>query len=302
MFDWGKLKLKGIWTFAAWDDDTNHVIFMEIQPNGNFEFYEIDGQDILLHWQKFEKYRKFMTEGSSGDKIEKLEGLVISDADDINQIFITDEISIPDLYKIEAILREVETELPENKQNGNELADIVEEFLQEPSDLDIEKFKLLSLELIKIGSQPISKGDFKSLIAQYLGTTRKVGDKDIDVSSTSEATRFRDYLLDQYQIRLKFPQDNQSKEDLFDASLNIKYFGETEKEAYYFVGDRREKVKFSFKDACHLRKIVAVDDSKLIFRQLLETMDVDFVRTGQSTVIPFPFKYIREYKSFGVAK
>ncbi|MEH2168213.1 MAG: hypothetical protein V7K41_16480 [Nostoc sp.] len=302
MFDWAKLQLKGIWTFAAWDEDTDHVIFMEIQPNGNFEFYEMDGQDILFNWQKFEKYRKFMTEDSSGDKINTLEGLVISDAGDINQIFITDEITIPDLSKIENILKEVETELPENKRSGDELADIVEEFLQEASDLDIEKFESFSSEFRKIGNQPISKGDFKSLIAQYLGTTKKVGDKDIDVSSTSGATRFRDYLLDQYQIRLKFPQDNQSKEDLFDASLNIKYFGETEKEAHYFVGDRKEKVQFSFKDACHLRKIVAVDDSKLIFRQLLETMDVDFVRTGQSTVIPFPFKYIREYKNFGVAK
>ncbi|MDM9585012.1 MULTISPECIES: hypothetical protein [unclassified Nostoc] len=302
LFDWGKLQLKGIWTFAAWDEDTDHVIFMEIQPNGNFEFYEIDGQDILLHWQKFDKYRKFMTAGSSGDKIETLEGLVISDAGDINQIFITDEISIPDLSKIEAILKEVETELPEDKGSGDELADIVEEFLQEASDLDVEKLKLFSSELRKIGNQPISKRDFKRLLAQYLGTTKKVGDKNIDVSSTSEAIRFRDYLLDKHEIRLKFPQDNQSKEDLFDASLNIKYFGETEKEAYYLVGDRRDNVQFHFKDACHLRKIVAVNGSKLIFRQLLETMDVDFVRTGQSTVIPFPFKYIREYKNFGVAK
>ncbi|WP_041232914.1 hypothetical protein [Cylindrospermum stagnale] len=75
-----------------------------------------------------------------------------------------------------------------------------------------------------------------------------------------------------------------------------------EKDAYYFVGDRRDKVQFSFKDACHLRQIVAVNGSKLIFRELLPTMDVDFVRTGQSTVIPFPFKYIREYKNFGVAE
>ncbi|BAY77174.1 hypothetical protein NIES25_36340 [Nostoc linckia NIES-25] len=308
LFDWAKLQLKGIWTFAAWDEDTDHVIFMEIQSNGNFEFYEIDGQDVLFNWQKFEKYRKFMTEDSSGDKIETLEGLVISDAGDINQIFITDEISIPDLSKIEAILKEVETELPEDKQSGDELANIVEEFLQEVSELDVEKFKSFSSELIKISNQPISKRDFKHLIAQYLGTTKKVGDKNIDVSSTSEAIRFRDYLLDKHEIRLKFPQDNQSKEDLFDASLNIKYFGETEKEAYYLVGDRRDNVQFHFKDACHLRKIVAVNDpnavngSKLIFRQLLETMDVDFVRTGQSTVIPFPFKYIREYKKFGDIK
>jgi hypothetical protein len=71
-------------------------------------------------------------------------------------------------------------------------------------------------------------------------------------------------------------------------------FGETEKQAYYLVGERRDNVQLHFKDACHLRRIVAVDDSKLIFREVLPTMDVDFVRTGQSTVIPFPFKYIRE--------
>ncbi|BAT52373.1 hypothetical protein NOS3756_13080 [Nostoc sp. NIES-3756] len=303
LFDWTKLQLKGIWTFAAWDDDTDQVIFMEIKPNGNFQFYEIDGQDIF-NWQKFEQYRKFMTDGSSGDKIEALEGLVISDNGDINQIFITDEISIPDLSKIEAILREVETELPENNRNGYELADIVEEFLQElsASDLDVEKLEALLSELRKIGSQTISKVNFKSLIAQYLGTKRKTGDKEIDVSITSEATCFRDHLLDKHQIRLKLPQDNQSKEDLFDASLNIKYFGETEKQAYYLVGERRDNVQLHFKDACHLRRIVAVDESKLIFKQLLETMDVDFVRTGQSTVIPFPFKYIREYKKFGKTK
>ncbi|MBD2504402.1 hypothetical protein [Anabaena azotica] len=302
LFDWGKLQLKGIWTFAAWDEDKSHVIFMEIQPDGSFKFYEIDGEDILFNWQKFEKYSKYMTEIRSGDKIKTLEGLVVSDAGDINQIFLTNERSIPDLSKIEAILREVETELPENKRSGNALADLLEEFLQEPSELDIEKFQSLSSELRKIGKQIISKGDLKSLIAQYLGTKRKNGDKIIDVSTTSEAIRFRDYLLDKHQIRLKLPQDNQSKEDLFDASLNIKYFGETEKEAYYFVGDRRENVQWHFKDACLIRKIVAVDKSKLIFRQLLKTMDVDFVRTGQSTVIPFPFKYIREYKKFSDAK
>ncbi len=64
------------------------------------------------------------------------------------------------------------------------------------------------------------------------------------------------------------------------------------------MGGRKENVQFSFKDACHIRKIRAVNGSKLIFRQLLPTMDVDFVRTGQSTVIPFPFKYIREYQNF----
>jgi hypothetical protein len=302
LFDWSsKLNPKGVWTFAAWDEDASHIIFMEIQPNGNFKFHKKENIS-LFNWEKFETYRKFMTDSSSEKKIRRLEGLVISETGDINQIFLTDEITIPALSEIEDILEQVETDFPENKRTGNDLADIVKEFLQEPSGMEIEKFNSFLEALIKIGSEPISKIDFYSLIGQYLGAKRKQKDKETYVSNTKEATDFRDYLLDKHQIRLKFPQDNQSKDDLFDASLNIKYFGETEKEAYYFVGDRRDKVQFSFKDACHLRKIVAVNGSKLIFKELLPTMDVDFVRTGQSTVIPFPFKYIREYLNFDVSQ
>lgn len=289
LFDWTKLQLKGVWTFAAWEEDANHVIFMEIQPDGNFEFHEIEGQNIF-NWEKFEKYRELMTESDSGDKTRKLEGLVISDTDDINQIFLTDEISIPDLSKIEAIIKEVETELPNNKKSGNVLADLLQEFMIKSFHEDSENFASFSDELRRFGRSELDKNSFRKLLNEKLGKNSTV------------ASELRSYLLNKHNIRLNFPKQKDSLEDLFDASLNIKYFGETEKEAYYFVGDRRENVQFSFKDACHLRQIVAVNSSKLTFRQLLQTMDVDFVRTGQSTVIPFPFKYIREYKNFGVAK
>ncbi|MHC5823418.1 MAG: hypothetical protein ACYT04_48200, partial [Nostoc sp.] len=289
LFDWAKLELKGVWTFAAWDEDRNHVVFMEIQTNGNFEFYEIEDRGIF-NWEKFDKYKDAMIDSSSGDKTKTLECLVISDTGDIHQIFCSDEITIPELSKIEAIINEVETEFPENQRSGNALAALIQEFMTESSRKDNEELVRFSEELQILGSNELDKNSFRKLLNQRLGKNSTV------------ASELRNYLLNKYEIRLNFPKHKDSLEDLFDASLNIKYFGETEKEAYYFVGDQREKVQFSFKDACHLRKIVAVNDSKLIFRQLLQTMDVDFVRTGQSTVTPFPFKYIREYKNFGVAK
>jgi len=247
LFDWTKLNATGEWTFAAWDKEENeeqsHVVFMKIQPNGEFKFHNKEKMD-LLDWQDFEKYRKFMTDSNSekNKKIRNLEGLVISDTGDINQIFLTDEISLPDLSQIEAILQQVESELPENKRTGNELADIVQEFLQTPSGLDIEKFNSFSDALINKGNEPLSKAEFYSLIRRYLGTKKKVKDKYIDVASPKEATDFRDYLLDKHEIRLKFPQDNQTKDDLFDPYFNIKYFEETENQAYYCVGSRRELI------------------------------------------------------------
>jgi hypothetical protein len=288
LFDWNKLELKGVWTFAAWDEDRNHVIFMEIQPNGSFEFYEIEDRGIF-NWEKFDKYKDAMIDSSSGDKSRTLEGLVISDTGDINQIFRSDEITIPELSKIEAIINEVETEFPENKRSGNALAALIQEFMAESSRKDNEELVKFSDELEILGSNELDKKSFKKLLNERLGKRSNI------------SSELQNYLLNKHYIRLIFSKQKENLEDLFDASLNIKYFGETEKEAYYFVGDQNVK-HYSFKDACHLRKIVAVKDSKLIFRQLLQTMDVDFVRTGQSTVIPFPFKYIREYKNFGVAK
>lgn len=49
------------------------------------------------------------------------------------------------------------------------------------------------------------------------------------------------------------------------------------------------------KSAILKRKIEKVEHSKDLFSQLLPLMDVTFVRNGQLTVIPFPFKYLREY-------
>ncbi|MEH2376099.1 hypothetical protein [Nostoc sp.] len=288
LFDWAKLELKGVWTFAAWDEDRNHVIFMEIQPNGSFEFYEREDID-LFNWEKFDKYKDAMIDSSSGAKTRTLEGLVISDTGDINQIFRSDEITIPELSKIEAIINEVETEFPQNNRSGNALAGLIQEFMTESSRKDNEELVRFSDELEILGSNELDKNSFKKLMNKSLG------------KSSNISSELRNYVLNKHHIRLIFSKQKENIEDLFDASLNIKYFGETEKEAYYFVGDRNVK-DYSFKDACHLRQIVAVKESKLIFRQLLQTMDVDFVRTGQSTVIPFPFKYIREYQNFGVAK
>lgn len=294
LFDWSKLKSLKNWTFATCHEDEKKFIFMEIMPDGQFEFRELDGTSLFGH-QEYQQYVDLISDAKESERKSGLsfEGLVASEKNDINLIFRTDEITLPDLSEIQSILQEIETDLPENMQSGEVLAEVVEDFSQEHPKLNADKLKAFSAQLCKIGKQTLSKSDLKSLISQNLGAKRQ----DKYASNTTEARSFIDFLLTKYYVRLKFPQDNQSKDDLFDASLNIKYFGETETEAYYFVGDKRNNVKFSFKDACHIRKIVAVNGSKLVFREILPTMDVDFVRTGQSTVIPFPFKYIREYKS-----
>lgn len=287
LFDWSRLNTTGVWTFAAYDSAGKNIIFMDIFPDGRFEFREVD--PTSLDWYgEYQEYVELL-KGAKDSKWKthlSPEGLVISEAGDKNLIYHTDEITIPNLKEIRNIIREVDDELPEGMRTGSDLALVVKECFAGIPQSGGAKVSTLVESLNAIGNQEISKKDLKSILNSCLGKSSKA------------AGDIRDALYEKYGVRLHFSKKKENMDDLFSASLNIKYFGENESEAHYFVGDRQGTIQFSINNACHLRKIAAVNGSKLVFKEILPTMDVDFVRTGQSTVLPFPFKYIREYAQF----
>ena len=88
-------------------------------------------------------------------------------------------------------------------------------------------------------------------------------------------------------------------EELFSSKTNIYYSVNNEAEAFYFVGVVPDTIQTSFNNATNIRKVKAVGNllgqsKKLFFDKLIETMNVDFVKQGNLTVLPFPFKYLRE--------
>lgn len=288
LFDWSKLNVSKTWTFATYVMKEKYIVFMDIFPDGHFEFRKIDPESHIWYGEKNQEYIELLTEAKNNKYKAhlSLEGLVISGEGDKNLIYHTEEISLPDLVKIKELIGEIDAKFPEGMRTGSVLASVVEQCFAETYWAEDEKVHLLKEDLSKMGYQELSKRDFKKILNSCLGKTSRA------------AKHLRNALYDKHGVRLHFPKDKDNMSTLFEASLNIKYFGENESEAYYFVGERRENVKFSFKNACHLRKIKAVNGSRLVFKELLPTMDVDFVRTGQSTVLPFPFKYIREYAKF----
>jgi hypothetical protein len=295
LFDWSQLKYEKSWKFGVgvYSKELQKIIkfiFMNIEPDGSFTFREINSN--LL--EGYQEYHTYIDEIKKATKNEyktglKLEGLVVSEDGDINLLFRTNEMAVPNLPEIAKIIDEVETELPKDKNTGNTLADLIDKFTMQSMSKDSDKLSLLIDDLKKLGDEEIKKNSLNKIINATTGKNSTV---------TKE---LRNYFLNEYNIRLIFSKDKDNRQELFDAALDIKYFGTSEIEAHYFVG-QRDINKYSFKDACYFRKIVAVNGSKLIFKELLATMDVDFVRTGQSTVIPFPFKYIREYLNFDVSQ
>lgn len=56
-----------------------------------------------------------------------------------------------------------------------------------------------------------------------------------------------------------------------------------------------EGMRTNVTQAANIRMIEPYKNSALRFEELLPLMNVTFVRNGQLTVVPFPFKYLREY-------
>lgn len=77
-------------------------------------------------------------------------------------------------------------------------------------------------------------------------------------------------------------------EGIFDVHLY-----EINGELYYTSGIK-DNIKFSIDKATHFYKVNTFNGKNLVLK-LIETVAVDFVRFGNYTVLPYPFKYLREY-------
>lgn len=97
---------------------------------------------------------------------------------------------------------------------------------------------------------------------------------------------------------LKTGKISRSKDSLikyFSGCLDI-YYKNTEDCILYSSGQIGSGMNTTIAKAAHVRKIVSYKGAVLFFQNYLETMNVTFIRNGQLTVMPFPFKYLREYK------
>jgi len=95
---------------------------------------------------------------------------------------------------------------------------------------------------------------------------------------------------------LKTGKISRSKDSLikyFGGCLDI-YYKSSDDCVLYSSGQIGSGMNTTIAKAAHIRKIVPYKGANLFFQDYLETMNVTFIRNGQLTVMPFPFKYLRE--------
>lgn len=103
-----------------------------------------------------------------------------------------------------------------------------------------------------------------------------------------------------YSIKAELANGNtklrgkEKRNELLSSCLDIKMFNDGVS-GYYFVGTIGNGMRWLINRAANIRKIEPFEDSILMFEKLLPLMNVTFVHNGQLTIIPFPFKYLREH-------
>ena len=86
----------------------------------------------------------------------------------------------------------------------------------------------------------------------------------------------------------------QKRDEHLSSIVDIKTYRQGDA-LYYLVGTVGDGMQARVPTASHIRCVKPFGDAPLMFDDLLPLMNVTFVRDGRLTVIPFPFKYLREW-------
>lgn len=255
---------------------------VQINPDGRMEFSSFD--DLALGTSGYEEKlrevyeRYYDAQRKAGREVE---GLAFSDLDNIQVIIRTNEQTMPNTAALWEALKAT-------NDKDVILCSVLVEALDAFAQAGDAEAKFAERVLSGLQGQPsITKKELRELINMRTraakGFNRFLHEAyGIWVSAELKSSAFEeDYMLGNVTGIQSYVNDDTDGAGV--RSLN-----------YYASVDN---LKFSLNRACIVRQVRA--ERELDFEQLLPLLAVDFVRIGQYTVLPFPFKYLREWLGLG---
>lgn len=264
--------------------------FLKISNEGNL-FFETFTHGTVSN-DDYKEYIKIYDNFDRFNGREFLNGLLVSNHQDINLIFETPRFTIQEIEKIGETL---ELEAQEIELNKSKVLEMIEKFVAENQDFKDDEKLQNTIKLLKNYRDKLSKDELQQLFENCgLNNRTKVKKKFCEFYYN-----YSEKFLGRKDVLHHFFKGKETIEDLFASKTNIYYQDLNSTEAFYFVGVVPQQIQTNFQNATNIRKIKAVKNlrlqqSQLVFDKLLQTMAVDFVKQGSLTVLPFPFKYLRE--------
>ncbi len=258
IIDWSTFGYKNKWIFGIKQDIDFYFIIVEPDGKTSFERFESD----LFNQNEYDD----LCDVFGDDK--NIEFIVKDDTGNINIVKRTNNFTIPKYQKISEVL---EKESIEIKITRTTAVNIINELFEKEKAQELKN----KINQIKNWSKE-----------NLLKCFENRSDKKMFVTKVKEETGevLKSYLRDK------------SRYELLDSQLDIHSFEYNDKKHYY-VGVKGEGIQQTISRASVVREIETYGKSEYIFDKLLPLMNVDFVRNGDLTVLPFPIKYLREWKN-----
>ncbi len=300
IYNWEKLSSSKEWTFvqrqrlkaaegsfenitnAAGKNTRDRFLYetVKITPDGRMSFRTFDDTEATADF--FEEKIRFTFDTYAEEQRrnqKEVEGLVFSDIENIHVIIRTKERTMPNTSAIWQGLQATNSK-------DEIIRDVVIEALGAYKEFNPGDGMYTERLATAISEQKctFTKGELKKL----MNVRTKAG------------KRFNRFLHNEYGIWVS-PEmkDSDFAEDyLLENVTDIKYFIDTDTDGEgvtslnYYVGPAKTSLQLSVHNASIVRQVRA--EGKVEYQELLPLMAVDFVRIGSYTVLPFPFKYLRE--------
>ena len=299
IFDWERLDSGKEWTFVLRRkiktklgesaEHTNYInkkaynyynyYRLKIDCNGKLEFDTFcdSRQDETEDWCKICYAYDFVEDKHRGVQ-NQVEGLIYSDIDNIHAILLTREKTLSNITALMDTLKETDGK---------------EKVSKETLLKAMEDFEIANPDSVECFSE------WRCKLSDEAEMVTKKAVKKILNMRTNIASSFNRFLHKKYGVWIDGELRKEEFEAIFQIGnlLNIKYEYNTNDYVdghtfVYYVGARSKKL--SYPNACCMRKVISLGDN-LEYEELLPLMAVEFVRNSQYTVLPFPYKYLREY-------
>lgn len=275
IINWDEYRFNSDWVFGTVID--KEFYFMNIHPDGSFDIQKMVKN--LFNMTEYDAYMDYFSidDYASGDYSDVV-GLIKDNVGNINLIKDTNLISIPSFDQIGDILKNVSSNVI---FSGEELVSLLRDTMIGADDVKVRA----ELDILIPNIDKNSEYD-KSNVMNLL---KGIKTKKAVVKNVYENTGVLLYA---------YLRGEEARNDYMSGTLDINYLEVSERLARFCVGEIGSGMKYSMERASVIREVEAVADSKLIFNDVLPLMGVEFVRYGMLTVMPFPFKYIREFALF----
>ena len=279
-YDWAKLGVDRPVTFVMassdYKDKSKPICYdmLRIQPGGELYFES---------WQQ-----SFWEDNSEREKISAafetlhgkfnptIKGLVYEEENNIHIIYDTDRYTLPNMQDLEQVLSATRDD---EQVPAKPLVETIQKYADNSSGNESVRCQMILDEINQHGMQ-VSRKELRHILNLRSNLGKQINrfifeETGVLIGNTLKSAR--------------------NKEALFGGVLGIRHFCKDGAQ-YYYSGYLGGSLNRTLPHACRIRRVCSTGPI-LQFQRYLPLLEVDFVRASGWPVIPFPFKYLHEWKA-----